>query len=61
MVHTEGGTGGTDLTSGAKRFQVVNHGKFARKWKDALRDQPTRPGQLDLGASYGLTLRAPVR
>jgi GT2 family glycosyltransferase len=40
VVHTEGGTGGTDLTSGAKRFQVVNHEKFARKWKDALRAQP---------------------
>ena len=48
VVHTEGGTGGTDLTSGAKRFQVVNHGKFARKWKDALRAQPKRP-MLDSG------------
>ena len=44
VVHTEGGTGGTDLTSGAKRFQVVNHTKFARKWKDALRAQPKPVG-----------------
>jgi len=49
VVHTEGGTGGTDLTSGAKRYQVVNQAKFARKWKDALRDQPKRPVNLDLG------------
>jgi GT2 family glycosyltransferase len=59
VVHTEGGTGGTDLTSGAKRFQVVNQGKFARKWKEALRDQPKRPHQLDTAALYGLTARAP--
>jgi O-antigen biosynthesis protein len=58
VVHTEGGTGGTDLTSGTKRFQVVNQGKFARKWREALRDQPKRPKQLDLAASYGLTLVA---
>jgi GT2 family glycosyltransferase len=61
VVHTEGGTGGTDLTSGTKRFQVVNQGKFARKWKEALREQPKRPKQLDLAASYGLTLVAPRR
>jgi O-antigen biosynthesis protein len=61
VVHTEGGTGGTDLTSGAKRYQVVNQAKFARKWKDALRDQPKRPVNLDLGASYGLALRAARR
>jgi GT2 family glycosyltransferase len=37
VVHTEGATGGTDLTSGTKKYQVVNQGKFARKWKEALR------------------------
>jgi hypothetical protein len=57
VVHTEGATGGTDLTSGAKRFQVVNQGKFTRKWKEALREQPKRPAQLDLGAWYGLVSR----
>jgi GT2 family glycosyltransferase len=57
VVHTEGGTGGTDLTSGAKRFQVVNHAKFARKWKAALAEQPKRPAQLDAGALHGLALR----
>lgn len=57
VIHTEGGTGGTDLASGAKRFQVVNQGKFEKKWKEALREQPERPVQLDKGASYGLALR----
>jgi len=58
VVHTEGGTGGTDLNSGTKRFQVVNQEKFAKKWKDALRKQPKRPTQLDRGALYGLAARA---
>jgi GT2 family glycosyltransferase len=57
VVHTEGATGGTDLTSGAKRYQVVNHGKFARKWKDALKAQPKRPAQIDAAALYGLASR----
>ena len=60
VVHTEGGTGGTDLTSGAKRYQVINHTKFARKWKDVLKQQPKRPNQLDVGASYGLVLSPPA-
>jgi GT2 family glycosyltransferase len=59
VVHTEGGTGGTDLTSGTKRFQVVNQGKFTRKWREALREQPKRPNQLDHAALFGLVLRAP--
>jgi GT2 family glycosyltransferase len=60
VVHTEGGTGGTDLTAGAKKYQVVNQGKFAKKWKDTLRAQPKRPTQLDAGALYGLAARAAV-
>jgi GT2 family glycosyltransferase len=61
VVHTEGGTGGTDLTSGAKRYQVVNHGKFARKWKGALRSHPKRPPQLDASALHALALEAAAR
>jgi GT2 family glycosyltransferase len=61
VVHTEGGTGGTDLSSGAKRFQVVNQGKFAKKWKDALRRQPKRPAQLDASALHGLALKTASR
>jgi len=61
VIHTEGATGGTDLTSGAKRFQVVNHGKFARKWKDVLAAQPKRPARLDTAALYRLTVGARPR
>jgi GT2 family glycosyltransferase len=43
IVHVEGGTAGTDLEHGAKRYQVLNRRKFARKWGTALRDQPERP------------------
>jgi GT2 family glycosyltransferase len=57
VVHTEGATGGTDLTAGTKRFQVVNQAKFARKWKDALEAQPKRPAQLDKAALYRLSVR----
>ena len=37
IVHLEGVSAGTDTTgSGMKRFQVVNHAKFYRRWKDTL-------------------------
>lgn len=40
VVHVEGGTGGTDVTSGAKQYQVINRGKFAEKWADELSHRP---------------------
>ncbi len=43
VVHFEGITSGTDTSSGAKRYQVVNREKFADKWRQALQRQP-RPG-----------------
>jgi GT2 family glycosyltransferase/glycosyltransferase involved in cell wall biosynthesis len=36
IVHFEGQTSGTDETTGVKRHQVVNQGKFAHKWSSAL-------------------------
>jgi GT2 family glycosyltransferase/glycosyltransferase involved in cell wall biosynthesis len=36
VVHFEGGTGGTDPTSGAKRYQVVNQSAFVAKWETVL-------------------------
>jgi GT2 family glycosyltransferase/glycosyltransferase involved in cell wall biosynthesis/thioredoxin-like negative regulator of GroEL len=39
VVHHEGATAGTDLNSGFKRFQVVNHPKFVEKWKEELAKQ----------------------
>ncbi len=43
VVHFEGVTSGTDTSSGVKRWQVVNQGKFAERWREELRWQPA-PG-----------------
>ncbi len=43
VVHHEGATAGTDVGSGFKRFQVVNHAKFIEKWRDALERQDPPP------------------
>ncbi len=40
VVHFEGISSGTDVTSGTKRFQVVNQGKFLERWAQALVRQP---------------------
>ncbi len=57
VVHVEGGTSGTDLETGAKRHQVVNHAKFVEKWHDALRYQPTPPARLDFASLVRLAVR----
>ena len=36
IVHFEGATSGTDLSSGAKKYQEINRPKFQEKWKPAL-------------------------
>ena len=36
VVHFEGVSNGTDLSSGQKQYQVVNREKFVEKWKDVL-------------------------
>ena len=37
IVHLEGVSSGTDTSGpGMKRFQVINHAKFYKRWKDAL-------------------------
>jgi GT2 family glycosyltransferase/glycosyltransferase involved in cell wall biosynthesis len=37
IVHLEGISAGTDTAgSGMKRFQVINHAKFYKRWKDTL-------------------------
>ena len=40
VVHFEGGTSGTDISKGTKRFQQVNREKFRDKWASALESQP---------------------
>ena len=58
VVHTEGATSGTDVTSGVKRYQVVNQSKFVEKWEKELREQPQPPDRYDLRTWYGLATRA---
>jgi GT2 family glycosyltransferase len=38
VIHFEGITSGTDLSSGAKQYQVVNREKFQKKWETVLQD-----------------------
>jgi GT2 family glycosyltransferase/glycosyltransferase involved in cell wall biosynthesis len=52
VVHFEGITSGTDTTSGIKRYQVVNHGKFREKWRDALAHQPAPGTPIGLAATH---------
>ena len=39
VIHIEGATAGTDLSTGFKRFQVINRHKFVDKWRDVLQRQ----------------------
>ena len=43
VIHHEGGTSGTDVSQGPKRFQVVNQEKFRRRWEKTLAGYPDRP------------------
>ncbi|MEE4174071.1 MAG: glycosyltransferase [Xanthomonadales bacterium] len=40
IIHFEGVSSGTDLSSGTKRFQAVNRRKFLERWAGALERQP---------------------
>lgn len=40
VIHFEGATSGTDLSSGTKRYQVINQAKFRERWREALASQP---------------------
>ncbi len=43
VIHFEGISSGTDLSSGTKKYQVINQQKFLDKWQTALQQQP-QPG-----------------
>ena len=36
VIHYEGRTSGTDMASGAKSYQAINHGKFLYRWREQL-------------------------
>src|SRR5438552_8215680 len=40
VIHYEGATGGTDLSTGAKKHQEINRSTFAEKWAAELMTRP---------------------
>jgi GT2 family glycosyltransferase/glycosyltransferase involved in cell wall biosynthesis len=42
VVHFEGATGGTDTSTGAKRYQEINRNTFQSKWAEALAARPAK-------------------
>jgi GT2 family glycosyltransferase len=40
VIHYEGATGGTDLSTGAKKHQAINQSTFAETWADELATRP---------------------
>jgi O-antigen biosynthesis protein len=45
IIHYEGATGGTDLTTGTKKHQEINRSTFAERWAAELMAKPA-PGDL---------------
>ena len=57
VIHFEGATSGTDETSGAKRYQVVNRKKFQERWADTLATHPDNPGEFTPSAACEFRFR----
>lgn len=57
VIHVEGGTFGTDVTEGMKRYQVVNRDQFKAKWADALTTQPEPPARYNRDTWHALAVR----
>lgn len=54
VVHFEGGSAGTDISKGMKRYQAINRETFVHKWAAALERQPPRPARFDPATWYEL-------
>ena len=57
IIHFEGITSGTDITSGVKQHQAINKRKFVDKWRQALERQPPPPPDASLKTRYRLVVR----
>jgi GT2 family glycosyltransferase len=55
VYHYEGGTAGTDLEVGMKRFQRRNHRVFSEKWARTLELQPKREIGVEQASRHRLT------
>lgn len=60
VYHFEGVSSGTDVTSGAKRYQEINRPKFKQKWIRSCRHNGEEGKDVDLNKDRGVTLRALV-
>jgi len=48
VIHYEGGTSGTDESTGIKHNQVVNREKFQARWAAVLAQHPENPGRYSI-------------
>ena len=53
VIHYEGATGGTDLSTGAKQHQTINRSTFAERWVDELIAKPANGDVASLKRSPG--------
>lgn len=60
IVHVEGGTAGTSVSVGMKRYQVLNQAKFAERWAGRLQSHSDRPMQVDTVSLMRLLGTSPV-
>lgn len=61
VVHVEGASSGTDVTSGVKRFQVRNRRIFRKKWEEELRALAPPPGSYSSHTWHRLAFHGDVR
>ncbi len=52
VVHYEGVSSGTDLTQGAKRYQVINQQKFLDRWREVLATHPVPGTRIEHARSH---------
>lgn len=54
IVHFEGGTAGKDVSTGAKRFQLLNRAKFVERWSHRLSRHARAPGRRGFATWHAL-------
>ena len=57
VIHFEGGTSGTDESTGIKQHQSINREKFLERWREILRTYPENPQQYSNRAARELRYR----
>jgi len=57
VIHFEGGTSGTDESTGIKQHQAVNREKFLTRWRETLQEYPENPQEYTHQAARELRYR----